>query len=288
MDPLSKALAIVFLVATMLSIGLKVTAAELVSSLRDRGRMARSLTVNFLLIPAIGLLLATIIPMSADVKVGFLLLAVAPGGLNAIQFTSKTTEGLSYAATLLFILSFLSVLVSPLLAAVVVPLGTSLTLPYGKAIAFLLLGVVGPMLVGLAVHRFRGRVAHVLAKPVALVGTVSFVVVVVLLMGVRKQAKAAMTASELAAMLVFIVASMVVGWALGGPGKETRRILATGSSMRNAALALMIAINSFPESNVDVAVIAFSGLMIPPNMLFTVYHLVQGRRRKKHGTADAH
>lgn len=278
MDPLAKAFTIVFLVATMLSIGLKVTAADLMSVVRDRGRMARLLAANFLLIPAIGLLLATVIPMSTDVKAGFLLLAVAPGGLNAIQFTSKTTEGLSYAATILFILSFLSVLVSPLLAAAVIPQETSLALPYGKAIAFLLLGVLGPMLVGLAVHHVWGRIAHLLAKPVALVGTVSFVVVVVLLWGIRKEARAGMTAPELAAMLIFIVITMVVGWALGGPGKETRRILATGSSMRNAALGLMIAVNSFPDTNVDAAVIAFGALMIPINMLFTVYGVIQGRR----------
>jgi len=282
----SKAFAIVFLVATMLSIGLKVTVADLMSVVRNRGRMARLLAVNFLLIPAIGLLLATLIPMSMDAKVGFLLVAVAPGGLNAIQFTSKTTEGLPYAATILFILSFLSVVVSPLMAAAVIPMETSLVLPYGKAIAYLLLGVIGPMLAGMAVHHFWGRMAHTLAKPVALVGTVSFVVVVVLLWGLRKQAKATLTTSELAAMLIFIVAAMVVGWVLGGPGKEMRRVLATGSSMRNAALGLMIAINSFPDTRVDEAVIAFGALMIPMNMVFTVYSVIQARRDRRRSGAD--
>ena len=286
MDPVSKAFTIVFLVATMLSIGLKVTVADLLSSVRDRGWMARSLAVNFLIIPALGLLLTAVIPMSMDVKVGFLLLAIAPGGLNAVQFTSKTTDGLSYAATTLFILSFLSVLVSPLLAAAVLPLETSLVLPYGKIAAWLLLGVLAPMLAGLAVHRYWDGIAHKLAKPIALVGTVSFVVVVVLLWGVRKQAKADIARPELAAMLIFIVAAMAVGWALGGPGKETRRILASGSSMRNAALGLMIAANSFPDTNVDLAVIAFGALMIPLNMVFTVYEVIQDRRARRRAGDD--
>ncbi len=96
---------------------------------------------------------------------------------------------------------------------------------------------------------------------------------------------ASLTAAELAAMLGFILGAMAMGWLLGGPSKETRTILATASSMRNAALALMIAVSSFPGSDVGVALIAFSALMIPPNMLFTVYHIVQNRRSKKHGTA---
>lgn len=287
MDPVTKTFMIVFLVTTMLSLGLTVTAAELVSSVRDRGWVARSLVANFLLIPAIGLLLATVIPMSLDVKAGFLLLAVAPGGLNAIQFTSKTTQGQSYAATILFILSFLSVLVSPLLAAAVIPLEMSLVLPYGKVAAWLLLGVLAPMLAGLAVQHFWGRIAHLLAKPTAWVGTVSFMVVVLLLWGLRKEARAGMTISELAAMLIFIVASMAVGWILGGPGKETRRILATGSSMRNVALGAMIAVNSFPDSKVEQAIVAFGALMIPLNMMFTVHGVIQARRAKRRVDTDA-
>ena len=89
-------------------------------------------------------------------------------------------------------------------------------------------------------------------------------------------------AAELATMLGFILAAMVIGWLMGGPGSQTRTILATGSSMRNAALALLIAVNSFPGTNVDVAVIAFSGLMIPPNMLLTVYEILRNRRRTRH------
>ena len=116
----------------------------------------------------------------------------------------------------------------------------------------------------------------------------AFVVTVILLMSWRKQAVASLKAADLAAMLVFILGAMVLGWFLGGPAKETRIILTTASSMRNAALALMITISSFPGSAAGVAVIAFSMLMIPPNMLFTVYHIVQNRRSKKHEAAVAH
>ena len=62
---------------------------------------------------------------------------------------------------------------------------------------------------------------------------------------------------------------------------DTRRVLATTTSMRNAALGLAVALNSFSGRQVDVAIIAFSALMIPPNMLFTVYEIVHERRKAK-------
>ncbi len=259
MDPLTKILTIIFLITTMAAIGLKVTIGEIVTALGNRSLMIRSLAVNLIIVPLVGLLLVKIVPMSRDAAVGILLLAAAPGGLNAIQFTSKSKDALCYAASLLFILTLLSVLLSPAIAAMMLPLNTPLTLPYAKVVRFLLLYLLLP-------------------KPVALCGTVFFVVVVIRLMAQRKQAMAAMSKTELAAMIGFIILTMIIGWFFGGPSNQTRRILATTTSMRNAALCLLIAISSFPGTDVIVTVVAFSGLMIPPNMLLAVYEIIKERK----------
>jgi len=278
MDPLTKTLTLIFLITTMAAIGLKVTTAELVSAFRDRSLMIRSLVVNLIIVPLLGLVLVKIVPMSQDAKVGILLLAAAPGGLNAIQFTSKTKDALCYAASLLFILTLLSVLLSPVIAGFMLPVDTLLTLPYGKVIRFIILYLLLPLLAGLGVYRVSKRVAEMLSKPVALIGTVFFVVVVIRLLAQRKQAMAAMSRAEIAAMIGFIILMMIIGWLSGGPSSETRRVLATATSMRNAALCFIIATNGFPDTNVIVTVVAFSGLMIFPNMLFTVYEIVKERK----------
>jgi predicted Na+-dependent transporter len=70
---------------------------------------------------------------------------------------------------------------------------------------------------------------------------------------------------------------------MGGAEKGNRRVLAIATNMRNAGLCLIVAMRMFPESGADVAVIAFMGLMVPPNMLFTVYHTIKERRREKRG-----
>jgi len=278
MDPLTKILTLIFLITTMAAIGLKVTMVEIVSSLRDRSLMIRSLVVNIIIVPLLGLVLVKIVPMSQDVKVGILLLAAAPGGLNAIQFTSKTKGALCYAASLLFILTLLSVLLSPVIAGFMLPADTPLTLPYGKVIKFLLLYLLLPLLAGLVVHRVSKRVAEMLSKPIALCGTVFFVVVVILMLAQRKQAMAALSKTELAAMIGFIILTMIIGWLFGGPSRETRSVLATSTSMRNAALCFIMATKGFPDTNVIVTVVALSGLMIFPNMLFTIYEIIKQRK----------
>jgi predicted permease len=76
MDPAARIVTWTFLVATMLSIGMKITPGDLLSSLRDRSLMIRSLAANFVIVPALGLLLVRVVPMSADATVGLLLMGM--------------------------------------------------------------------------------------------------------------------------------------------------------------------------------------------------------------------
>lgn len=281
MAPLTKLSAYIFLVMTMLGIGLKVTGGEVLQILSNRSLMLRSLLVNIILVPILGLIITTIVPMPIDTEIGILLLAAAPGGLAAIQFTSKGKEGLTFAATLLFILSVLAIFATPLTAELILPIHTPVSLPYLRVIQVLLVYLFLPLLVGFALQHLSGRVAQALSRPVSLCGTLSFIAMIILTMAMKKQAVRAIGWSGMAAMLILILVSMVIGWVLGGPDKNNRRILATGTSMRNAALCLLIAQKSFPDTGVDVVVVAFSALMVPPNMLFTLYEIIKTRRSAK-------
>jgi BASS family bile acid:Na+ symporter len=276
LDPLSYFLTLLFLISTMLSIGLQVTAADLRLALSDRRLLLRALVVNFVLVPVLGVLLVRALPLSTNVSVALLLLAASAGGPNALQFTSKVKGGLARAAALLFILSLLSVPLAPAIGEVLLPAAASLQLPVGRVVAALLLYLLLPLLVGLAVHRAQPQLAERLAKPLAIIGTVAFVVVVVRTMAAKKEALAGLERPELVAMLALILGSMALGWVFGGPARETRRVLASTTGMRNAAIALLIALRSYAGTDVDAAVVACVALMIPVNMLYTISANIRG------------
>jgi BASS family bile acid:Na+ symporter len=63
--------------------------------------------------------------------------------------------------------------------------------------------------------------------------------------------------------LLFIAFGFCVGWLLGGPGDDTRRVLAFGTAQRNIAAALVVASQSFsdPKVVVMVIVVAIVGLV---------------------------
>jgi BASS family bile acid:Na+ symporter len=269
-----------FLVSTMFSIGLAVTAGEILTTLRDYGLMARMLFANVILVPLIGLGLVAIFRLPTDIEAALLLLASAPGGIQTPQFTGKVKGHLGFAAALMFLLSIAALLITPLIAEAILPIETKLTLPYPHVIGAMALFMLAPLLAGFAFQRIAGSFARRFYKPVLLISNLSFVMTVILTMAIKKQALRTLDMKALAAMAILIVLSMVVGWWLGGPEKGARRIGAVATSMRNTGICLLIAVTGFPGRAVDTAVLAFMALMVPPNMLFTAYHSVRGKRRR--------
>jgi len=71
---------------------------------------------------------------------------------------------------------------------------------------------------------------------------------------------------------------MVIGWFMGGPVREQRQLLATVTSMRNAAVCLAIARQMPSGGALMTPLIAFSLLMVPPNTLLSLYSAIRARR----------
>ena len=281
LDTVQWAILLLFLITTMAGIGLQVNLRDLAAMLQRKGLLLRSFLVNFAVVPALGWLATRLILMTPTSADAILILACAPGGMSGIQFTSKRKDVLAFAGQAAFLLTALSIFVSPLLMSLFLPADLPLVVPYARAFWFIVLFLLLPMCLGVLLRERADRLADRLGKPVALIGTLAFVVFVVLTLSARQAAMGALGTGEVEAMLGFIVATMIAGWLAGGPDRETRQVLASASSMRNAALCLAIAARNFPDAGVEVPLVAFSALMIPPNLVFLVGTLILKRRRGK-------
>ncbi|MDQ7823666.1 MAG: bile acid:sodium symporter [Candidatus Eremiobacteraeota bacterium] len=269
-----------FVIVTMLSIGLMVTGGEIMAALNDKKRIARIFLANLVFVPLLGLLIVKVFNLPADVRAGVLLLALAPGGVNAIQFTGKVKSHMAFAAGMLFLLNIIAILFTPLLANVILPSQIKVSFPYFRIIGLLIALLLVPLLAGFSLHRQFPRLSERIAMPVVIISNVLFVAVIVLTMAVKKEAIKEIGWHLVAALLILIVGSMLIGWFLGGPERGVRRIAATNTSMRNAVLCLMLAVTGLPERDVDLVILAFMALMVPPNMLFMVYHTLKEKRSR--------
>ena len=278
LGPITSTCVVIFLVSVMLSIGLEVTLEGLVSATHSKKLLAKTLIGNFVVMPLLAILIARVLPLSRNVEVGILLLAAAPGALFAINFTRKMKGSVPTAAALLLLLTGLSFVLTPPLVEISLHLEKEVTVNYGRVMLTLLLLVALPLFAGRAIRLRAPSIAQAIQKPASICAGIFFVLVTILTLTLKSAATKKLGGYDVLALILLVVGGMLVGWASGGPEAGTRRVLVITTSMRNIALCLEIASVSFPGMNVDVPVIAFSALMLPPNLLFTLYH---ARKLKK-------
>jgi hypothetical protein len=105
----------------------------------------------------------------------------------------------------------------------------------------------------------------------------------------RQAAARAIGGTGVAAMLILILGSMIIGWVMCGPERDKREILASTTGMRNVPICLLIALKLFPDRAVDIPILAFLLLVIPVNFLFTAFNIISNKKRTasaKHPAPD--
>jgi BASS family bile acid:Na+ symporter len=283
LNDLQKLLVFGFMITSMLSIGLRSGVGELRALMRSRGYLARALVANFVLVPLVGFTLAHVFPLSPEASGALMLLACVPGGLSAIHFTSEV-EGKETIAEALFVaLTLTAFIVSPWVVRLVIPAAAGLDFPHGRALAFLAISILAPTCAGIVLHDRAPGLAPKLSKVLSWTSFALFVAFEIATKHVRKEAIQTLGGPAVAAMALFILGSMAIGWLLGGPDRRGRQVLTSVSSMRNTVVCLVIAKYSAMGAAALTPLVAFSLLMVIPNTLFTIINSVANRRAKAHG-----
>jgi bile acid:Na+ symporter, BASS family len=258
-----------FVAVVMFSIGLRVRGGELLDILRNRALFIRTLLANCVLIPAIGFLLVSIFPLTPDASVGILLLAAIPGTPIALQFTRKAKSRLAFAAAMIFVLSLVSIAMIPLAIEVMPKTAQRNQQPMLLLVASIALYIALPLGAGLWASRRAPKIAPKLVLPLGILATITFMFLMWETRLVRREAFNAIRGrGTILAMLILLLLSMLIGWLIGGPDSESRRVLATSTSMRSVIVVLYVARYCFPGTDVYMVPIVYLSLMVPTNLLF--------------------
>jgi BASS family bile acid:Na+ symporter len=265
MEALEKAVPIatlVFVVSSMLAMGLGLTVAQVTAPLRNLRLVSLSLLANFVLMPAGAVLLARILRLDEPLGVGLLLLGAAAGAPFLPKLTQIAKGNLAFAVALMVLLMVITVGYMPLVLPLLLP-GVSVN--PAKIAGSLVVTMLLPLAVALGVNA-KFPAAAVRAKPLFdRLSSLGLILVVVLLVVVNfKKVLSVFGTGAILAGLLFIALGYAVGWVLGGPAADTRPVLGLGTAQRNIAAALVVGGQSFsdPSVVVMVVVVAIVSLLI--------------------------
>ena len=271
-----------FVFLVMLSIGLRVSGGELINVLRDRGLFVRILVANCVLIPGIGFLLVKIFPLTPDASIGILLLAAIPGTPIALQFTRMAKTRLAFAAVMTFLLSIVSIAITPLAIEVMPQMSQRSQRPILNLTMSILLYLAMPLCIGWWLARKASKIVLRFVLPIEVLATVVFLFLMWETRLARREALSAIAGrGTILAMFLLLVSSMIIGWFVAGRDAEARRVLATATGMRSVIVGLYIARYCFPGTKIYIVPIVYLSLMAPANLLFHLTFIVWQRLKAR-------
>ena len=241
-----------FVVSSMLVMGMSERLGDVVAPLKNPRMVTAALIVNFVAAPLLALLLSRVIPLQPAHAIGLLLL----GGGAGTPFIPKLAEvaggNLAFSVAIMVLLMFGSIVFMPVALPYLVPGLSADPLAIAKPLVLLLL----PLAIGFALSaRWEGTSERVLPY-LRKFSTVAFVALLVLLFGPNLQAFYAMLGSfAIATYLLFLIALVLLGYAVGGTDPRTRGVFALASGQRNVAAALIVAVGGFKDPAVTVMVL---------------------------------
>ena len=264
MELLSKAVTVAmlsFVVSSMLAMGAALTVSQIFDPLRNARLVMLALVANFVLMPLGAFALAKVLWLDEPLGVGLLLLGCAAGAPFLPKLAQLAKGNLPFGVGAMVLLMVITVAYLPIVLPLLLPGVTVNPVRIAQSLVLLMLL---PLAIGLFVKaRYEATAARV-KPPLDWLSNVSLILLIVLITVVNfdKVLQVFGTRGILAGLL-FIALGFCIGWLLGGPGNDTRPVLALATAQRNIAAALVVGGQSFSDPKVVmVLVVAILGLII--------------------------
>src|SRR6516225_819676 len=240
----------VFLVSSMLGMGLSLAPSAILARLRDVRLLLLVLGLNFILAPAFALLLTVIIPLQRGHAIGLLLLSSAAGA-PFLPTLAKTARGdLVLSIALMALLTVGTLFFMPVALPFMIP-GFQAN-PWSIArplILLIVLPLLAGMLIGARVPSLAVRSAPILIK----IGNAFLLLFFVLLVVLNVRALLGVVGSgAIAAVALYVTGLFAAGWTFGGAKVEVRGALGLATAARNFGAALVPASSNLRDPDIAI------------------------------------
>ncbi|MCB0167485.1 MAG: bile acid:sodium symporter [Anaerolineae bacterium] len=258
-EVLSDIFTLVFVVGSMLALGLSLTMQQITAPLRDVNMVVRVLLANFVLVPLLAYLINLLIPMDEPFSIGLILLATAAGAPFLPKLVQMAKGDIAMGVGLMVLLMVTTVIYVPLVLPLLLT-GVSVD-PLAIASSLVVLMLM-PLGIGLFIKACYPETAADLQPTFAQASNFGLIglIATMLLLNWRTILGTIGSGAILGA-LIFIAISFVIGYLLA-PNAESRSVLGLGTAQRNIAAAMVVAGDNFTDPNVLIMVLVGAVLMM--------------------------
>jgi BASS family bile acid:Na+ symporter len=258
----AKAAVLLFVVSSMLAMGLSLTVSQVIAPLRNGRLVLLTLLANFVLLPLAALALTRLLQLEPPHGIGLLLLGIAAGAPFLPKLTEIAKGNMAFAVGMMVLLMVVTVGYLPLVLPLLLE---GVSVDPAKIARSLILIMLFPLATGFVVKARYERTAARVQPVFNQISSVSFILLAVLLLvaNIGNVMEVFGTGGILAGAIL-IATGFGIGWLLGGPSNDTKRVMALGTAQRNVSAAILVSNQNFDDPKVAVMVIvtAMVGLLM--------------------------
>jgi predicted Na+-dependent transporter len=245
---------IVFVISSMLSMGLSLTMQQILAPLHN-GRLV-ILALAFLLTK-------TVLANQQALGIGMILLGTSAGAPFLPKLTQVAKGNIAFAVGLMVLLMVVTILYLPLVLPLLL---TGVTVNPVQIATSLVVLMLIPLAIGLFMKARYESAAADLQPIMAQASNYSIVLVLALMLVLNfSNVISVIGTGGILALVIFIAVSFVLGYFVGGIGSHSdiKRVAGLGTTQRNISAALVVGTSNFSnEPNATVMLVVGALLML--------------------------
>ncbi len=250
---------LVFVVTSMLAMGLSLSLAEIGAPLRNTRLVVAALAANFVLVPLVAYLIIAIFPLDDGLKIGLILVSTAAGAPFLPRLAQIAKGNLAFSVGLMVLLMVVTIGYVPLVLPWLLQ-GVSVD-PWSIARPLIILMLI-PLAIGLLIRAGYVHIAKSFQPYMTQISTIALILIIASgLLANLKAVLGVFTSSGILILLLFLGLAFIFGFLLGGKDDSVRSVLAMGTAQRNLSAALVIATANFAAQANVIAMVLVLGLV---------------------------
>jgi BASS family bile acid:Na+ symporter len=252
---------LVFVVSSMLSMGLNLTISQITDPLKNGRMVILALAANFLLVPAFAYIITIILPLNGSISIGLILLSTAAGAPFLPKLVEVAKGDLAFSVGLMVLLMVVTIIYLPLVLPLLLS-GVEVN-PWDIAQSLIIMMMI-PLGVGLLIRARYEETAGNLQPIFAMAANLGIIVLMVLGLVLNFSSMIALVGTlGILAAIIFLVVALAIGYLLGGSTPGMKSVMGLGTAQRNISAALVVAAQNFDSDVITyLMVVAIIGFVI--------------------------
>jgi BASS family bile acid:Na+ symporter len=243
-------LAPIFVVSTMLNVGLTQKLSDITRHLKNYPFVLRMLLANFVFAPLVMILMLYLAPFDPALKAGLLIFSLCAGAPFLIKLTQTAKHDMALGAAVMMLLMVVTVVYTPIVLPMVL---SGIGVDAWAVAKSLLLQLLVPIAIGMLAAQFLPDFATSVQPWVGWLGNIAlYTLVGSTLIGYLPNMVGIIGTGAILVGLVFVAAAFGMGYMMGAGKDHLQDVGGLATAQRNTAAGVIIAVQNFTDPNVLV------------------------------------